>query len=87
MSWALECFLEILFLLFLHQIIWYNCKKLEIERMGIGEIVYREYNYMDKGYLWCSQKLSFSTFLKEQAPSLWENRWCLHYRITEGNGL
>lgn len=65
--------------------LWYNCKMLEIERMGIGEI-YRECNYTDE-YLWCSQNLSFSTFLKEQAPSLWGNRWCLHNRITEGDGL
>lgn len=67
-------------------LLWYNCKKLEIERMGIGEI-YREYNYTDKEYLWCSQNLRFSTFLKEQAPSLWGKRWCLHNRVTEGNGL
>lgn len=32
-------------------------------------------------------KTCFSTMLKEQAPSLWGNRWCLHNRITEGNGI
>lgn len=37
--------------------LWYHCKELEIERMGIGE-VYRECKYMEKEYLW-SQNIFF----------------------------